>query len=167
MELSLIQVRRATIQSHFMSFSAQDNETVRKKWTTKQCGHKRSYVWWLPMHKDDYGVWLIFNKNQHPKVSSLATWTGWKIRGKLGVWAVRSKRENSFMLLPDLHMFVKFRGGRMSWEYDINAKIFKENNEGLCVGLKMLAIGFECPCVQAVNGNSTHRTSGWHLSSTA
>lgn len=125
-----------------------------KDGTTKQWGHKRSRVWWLPVHNDDYGVWLIVNKNQHPKVSSLAAWTSWKIREKRGVWAVRSKRENSFMLLPNLPMFIKFRGRGMPWEYDTNAKIFKENDEGLYAGLKIPAIGFDCPWVQAVNGNS-------------
>lgn len=38
MELSLMEMRRATLQSYFTSFSAQDNETVRKRWDYKAVG---------------------------------------------------------------------------------------------------------------------------------
>lgn len=126
-------------------------KAARKRWTTKQCGHKRSYVWQLSMPKADYGMCLISNKKQHPTVSALAAWTSWKIRGKLGVWQLDQREK---IVSCSCQTFIcSLRGRGMPWEYDTNAKIFKENNEALYAGLKMLAIGFDCPCVQAVNSN--------------
>ena len=53
--------------------------------------------------------------------------------------------------MPNLPIFIKFRSSWVPWQDETQAKILKEDDKALYVGLKMLAIGLDHPNLQTIN----------------